>query len=274
MALGLARAGCAAAGCAGGDEGVHAERPLDHGGVAVPSRGDDHAGGRDGDLGRGTMGRLGVSSANRGEGGVGAAGAGSVGRERRHQDGLGPPDRVGGAVLTGARRPQVDRVAVEAHAHGRVGLQVVDRPRRRDHELVTVVADRLGRRGGVCDRRHARHEQHEQPNECGQRSGSVSEQSTHPHITRRAGPHPAGRLCSRTKRATWWGHANGVDPSCQAATVASQPPGSRVRGRQDVPATSGEGGIRTRDGVLSPYSLSRRVPSATRPPLLVRMAPV
>src|SRR3954451_14557695 len=30
---------------------------------------------------------------------------------------------------------------------------------------------------------------------------------------------------------------------------------------------NGEGGIRTRDGVLTPYSLSRRVPSATRPPL-------
>ena len=30
---------------------------------------------------------------------------------------------------------------------------------------------------------------------------------------------------------------------------------------------SGEGGIRTLDGALTPYSLSRRVPSATRPPL-------
>ena len=30
---------------------------------------------------------------------------------------------------------------------------------------------------------------------------------------------------------------------------------------------SGEGGIRTRDGVFTPYSLSRRVPSAARPPL-------
>ena len=33
------------------------------------------------------------------------------------------------------------------------------------------------------------------------------------------------------------------------------------------PALNGEGGIRTREGVLTPYSLSRRVPSATRPPL-------
>ncbi len=32
-------------------------------------------------------------------------------------------------------------------------------------------------------------------------------------------------------------------------------------------AENGEGGIRTREGVLTPYSLSRRVPSATRPPL-------
>src|ERR1700685_2002070 len=30
---------------------------------------------------------------------------------------------------------------------------------------------------------------------------------------------------------------------------------------------SGEGGIRTRDGDFAPYSLSRRVPSASRPPL-------
>jgi hypothetical protein len=30
---------------------------------------------------------------------------------------------------------------------------------------------------------------------------------------------------------------------------------------------NGEGGIRTREGMLTPYSLSRRVPSATRPPL-------
>jgi hypothetical protein len=33
------------------------------------------------------------------------------------------------------------------------------------------------------------------------------------------------------------------------------------------PGENGEGGIRTRDGVVTPYSLSRRVPSATRPPL-------
>src|SRR3954453_21845224 len=32
---------------------------------------------------------------------------------------------------------------------------------------------------------------------------------------------------------------------------------------------SGEGGIRTRDGACTPYSLSRRVPSATRPPLRI-----
>src|SRR3954471_1806427 len=34
-----------------------------------------------------------------------------------------------------------------------------------------------------------------------------------------------------------------------------------------APAGNGEGGIRTLDGGFPPYSLSRRVPSATRPPL-------
>jgi hypothetical protein len=59
----------------------------------------------------------------------------------------------------------------------------------------------------------------------------------------------------------------------QARTGSPQQPVLRFRpskGQRPAAAcerTSGEGGIRTREGVLTPYSLSRRVPSATRPPL-------
>src|SRR5215211_4847164 len=48
---------------------------------------------------------------------------------------------------------------------------------------------------------------------------------------------------------------------------------SCARGRPDVgrrqpwQLRGGEGGIRTRERACAPYSLSRRVPSATRPPL-------
>ena len=45
-------------------------------------------------------------------------------------------------------------------------------------------------------------------------------------------------------------------PRARAATRSPRPP-----------CASGEGGIRTLDGGFPPYSLSRRVPSATRPPL-------
>src|ERR1700685_2654189 len=73
----------------------------------------------------------------------------------------------------------------------------------------------------------------------------------------RAGPRSADRSSPPAERATYL-----VQPIVTGVVAA------RERCRVFLGPASGEGGIRTRDGVLSPYSLSRRVPSATRPPLL------
>ena len=59
-------------------------------------------------------------------------------------------------------------------------------------------------------------------------------------------------------------------PSCWSSSrvwtaIRRAPDASRQRTRRGP--EDGEGGIRTRDGDFAPYSLSRRVPSATRPPL-------
>ena len=53
------------------------------------------------------------------------------------------------------------------------------------------------------------------------------------------------------------------DLTIQAEAVQHAHPGPPT----GVCSENGEGGIRTRDRDFSPYSLSRRVPSATRPPL-------
>jgi hypothetical protein len=59
----------------------------------------------------------------------------------------------------------------------------------------------------------------------------------------------------------------------QAASDRLQPDRSSIGVKGQTPCEywpvgrNGEGGIRTRDGDFAPYSLSRRVPSATRPPL-------
>ena len=94
----------------------------------------------------------------------------------------------------------------------------------------------------------------------------------------------AAPAASRSRRAV----CAAVRTGARAASLAGMPRGAREdaaacgtrarrgglgEGRLRRISTSapemrnGEGGIRTRDGVLTPYSLSRRVPSATRPPL-------
>ena len=59
--------------------------------------------------------------------------------------------------------------------------------------------------------------------------------------------------------------SNGTTNGPRACRVAAPHTGSR--GHPVAVTNSGEGGIRTRDRGFPPYSLSRRVPSATRPPL-------
>ena len=238
----------------------HVERPRHHRRVACPGRGDQHAGGRDREPGRGALRWLGAGIAGgwkRLAAAVGAASTGAVGGQRGDQDRLGAPDGVGGAALARAGLSEVHRVAVEPHAHRRIGRQVVDRPGLRDHEPVAVVADhlrrRLGGRGAGGDRRSrrragARGEQQRKERDRGEfESGSESEQSTHPHITRRAGPHPVDRILLADERATWSGHANEVRSSLQSelrrfsAPVArprsgDHPLDDRVRDPEDVVA--------------------------------------
>jgi hypothetical protein len=130
--------------------------------------------------------------------------------QRLKQDGLGSPRDVGWTPLIDGRSAQVHGVAVEAHAHGRVGREVEHRPRRRDHEPVAVIAERLGGGAAGFRRRNGSargHEQRERGKRRKRLSGSESEQSTHPHITftRRAGPHPAGQIVLADERATWSG---------------------------------------------------------------------
>ena len=112
--------------------------------VARPGRGDEHAGGRDRQLGRRPAVRLGARVADRRQGGPRdrarrRRARGAVGGQRRHQDRLGAADRVGRAALADARLPEVHGVAVEAHAHGRVG--------RRGHTPASSRAPRAGSRG-------------------------------------------------------------------------------------------------------------------------------
>jgi hypothetical protein len=61
------------------------------------------------------------------------------------------------------------------------------------------------------------------------------------------------------------------DGDCSRAVVKAARAGGQGSGTGGAAGTgdigSGEGGIRTRDRGFPPYSLSRRVPSATRPPL-------
>ena len=53
----------------------------------------------------------------------------------------------------------------------------------------------------------------------------------------------------------------------QRSCATRAPPRDPFRVANAGVRSNGEGGIRTRDGDFAPYSLSRRVPSATRPPL-------
>ena len=113
----------------------------------------------------------------------GGAGAGAVGGQRRDQDRLSAPDRVRRTALAGARLAEVDRVAVEPHAHAGVGSQVVHRPRRGHHEPVTLVAHDPGGGAGCRDRCGARARGREHHQQCQRRkseSQSESGQSTHP----------------------------------------------------------------------------------------------
>ena len=165
-----------------------------------------------------------------------AAGARAVGGQRRHQDRLGPPDRVGRAPLGRARLTEVDRVAVEADAGRRIGGEVEDRPRRRHDEPVAVVADHRGasaarsRGAGPRGRRAGRNrgrEQHRQSQHRESESHSESGQSTHPH-------------------ASW---APATTQLNNHARRTSELPGSvmlptSARSRKTEP--SGGGGIRTR----------------------------
>jgi hypothetical protein len=77
--------------------------------------------------------------------------------------------------------------------------------------------------------------------------------SRHARVTRPRGPRRVARP------------ARGDDPDLAIQPEAVQP--AHPRPPAGVCSENGEGGIRTRDGDFSPYSLSRRVPSATRPPL-------
>jgi hypothetical protein len=60
-----------------------------------------------------------------------------------HADGVDPARQVSRAQLVGAGLAQVDRIAVVSHAPGRVAVQPVDGPVRRDGQQVPAEADRL-----------------------------------------------------------------------------------------------------------------------------------
>ena len=137
---------------AGGRDRRHVESTGNEPGVAAPRRGDHHPVGGDRPLGGGPLRSLGVAASCRRQRLPGAvAHPGAVGGQRRDQDRLGATERVGGAALASAGRPEVHGVAVEAHAHAGVGGEVEHRPARRHHEPIAVVADHLGLLpGGPC----------------------------------------------------------------------------------------------------------------------------
>ncbi len=97
---------------------------------------------------------------------------GIVGREAHHRSGrgqrrtragpldqnrLGPADDVRRADLARAGHAQVDGVAVEAHAGGRIAGELEHRPARGHAHAVAVVADELRPGGRRRRRRHAQH---------------------------------------------------------------------------------------------------------------------
>ena len=84
--------------------------------------------------------------------------------------------------------------------------------------------------------------------------------------TPRAAASCGSRRCRRASARAWWSAAT----PCSPPPVTRRPAGAR-RGswRTAWRPESGEGGIRTLERACAPYSLSRRVPSATRPPLRI-----
>src|ERR1700704_515625 len=74
------------------------------------------------------------------------------------------------------------------------------------------------------------------------------------------------RLLGKARGAFPSPHPGGLNFAQQPPARVVEPLALRSHKRLGF-ERNGEGGIRTRDGVFTPYSLSRRVPSAARPPL-------